>query len=127
MKITTTLPPGGGDHEDHGAVDRVLPAADVSERSVGEGGNDLDRRGPGGDDPHTGDPTVDPPDPEDKPEDADEDELLWRRLGFQPDRGRIDVVIRRIEGQIDVAWQSLHQLIVDASQGHRRISREDTI
>ena len=49
------------------------------------------------------------------------------RLGLQPDRGRIDVVInnwRRVEGQIDVAWQSLHQLIVDASQGHRRISRE---
>jgi len=50
------------------------------------------------------------------------------RLGLQPDRGRIVVVIsnwRRIEGQIDVAWQSLHQLIVDASQGHRRISREE--
>ena len=41
---------------------------------------------------------------------------------------QVDVVIsnwRRIEGQIDVAWQSLHQLIVDASQGHRRISREE--
>jgi len=50
------------------------------------------------------------------------------RLGLQPYRGRIDVVIRnwrRIEGQIDVAWQSLHQVIVDASQGHRRISREE--
>ena len=49
-------------------------------------------------------------------------------LGLQPDRGWIDVVIsnwRRIEGQIDVSWQSLHQLIVDASQGHRRISREE--
>ena len=54
MKITTTLPPVGGDHEDHGAVVRVLPAADVSERSVGEGVNDLDRRGPGGGDPQTG-------------------------------------------------------------------------
>ena len=50
------------------------------------------------------------------------------RLGLKPGIGRIDVVIsnwRRIEGQIDVAWQSLHQLIVDASQGHRRISREE--
>ena len=49
-------------------------------------------------------------------------------LGLQPDRGWIDVVIsnwRRIEGQIDVSWQSLHQLIVDASQRHRRISREE--
>jgi len=50
------------------------------------------------------------------------------RLGLQPDRGRIDVVSsnwRRIEGQIDIAWQSLCQAIVDASQGHRRISREE--
>ena len=78
--------------------------------------------------PRRGDPNVDPPDPEDKPEDADEDDLLWMRLGLQPDRGRIDVVIRnwrKVEGQMDVAWQSLHQLIVDASQGHRRISREE--
>ena len=50
------------------------------------------------------------------------------RLGLQPDRGQIVLVIskwRRIEGQIDVAWQSLHQLIVDASHGHTRISREE--
>ena len=93
-----------------------------------EGGNDLDRRGTGEGVPQTGDPNVGPPDPEDRPEDADEDDLLWMRLGLQPYRGRIDVVIRnwrRIEGQIDVAWQSLHQVIVDASQGHRRISREE--
>ena len=128
MEIRTTLLPGGGDHEDHGAVVWVLPADDVSERPVDEGGNDLDRRGPGGGDPQTGDPNVDPPDPEGKPEDADEEDLLWMRLGLQPDRGWIGVVIsnwRKVEGQIDVAWQSLHQLIVDASQGHRRISREE--
>jgi len=50
------------------------------------------------------------------------------RLGLQPDRGWIGVVIsnwRKVEGQIDVPWQSLHQFIVDASQGHRRISREE--
>ena len=50
------------------------------------------------------------------------------RLGLQPDRGRIDVVRsnwRRIEGQIDVAWRSLRQVIVDASPGHRGISREE--
>ena len=46
MKIMTTLPPGGGDHEDHGAVVQVLPAVDVPERPVDEGGNELDRRGP---------------------------------------------------------------------------------
>ena len=63
MKITTTLPPGGGDHEDHGAVVRALPTADVFERPVDEGGNDLDRRGPGGGNPQTRDPNVDPPRP----------------------------------------------------------------
>ena len=89
MEITTTLPPGSGDHEDHGAVVWVLPAVDVSERPVDEGGNELGRRGPGGGNPQTGDP----PDPEDKPEDADKDDLLWMGLGLQPDRGRIDVVI----------------------------------
>ena len=50
------------------------------------------------------------------------------RLGLQPDRGWIGVVIsnwRKVEGQIDVPWQSLPQFIVDASQGHRRISREE--
>ena len=81
----------------------------------------MDRRGPREGDPQMGDPNVGPPDPGDKPEDADEDDLLWMRLGLKPDRGRIDVTVisnwRRIEGQIDVAWQSLHQLIVDASQG----------
>jgi len=128
MKITTTLPPGGCDHEDHGDVVRVLPAAGVPGRPVDEGGNDRNRREPGGVDPQTGDPNVDPPDPEDRPEDADENDLLWMRLGLQPDRGRVTVVIsnwRRIEGQIDVAWQNLHQWIIDASQGHRRISREE--
>ena len=128
MKITTTLPPGGGDHEDHGDVVRVLSAAGVPGRPVDEGGNDRNRREPGGVDPQTGDPNVDPPDPEDRPEDADENDLLWMRLGLQPDRGRVTVVIsnwRRIEGQIDVAWQNLHQWIIDASQGHRRISREE--
>ena len=49
-------------------------------------------------------------------------------IGLQPGRGRLELVIsnwRKVEGQIDIAWQSLHQLIVDASQGHRRISREE--
>ena len=54
MKITTTLPPGDGDHEDHGDVVRVLPAAGVPGRPVDEGGNDRNRREPGGVDPQTG-------------------------------------------------------------------------
>ena len=59
MEITTILPPEG-DPEDHGVVVPVLPATDVSERPVDEGGNDLDRRGPGEGEPQTGDPNVDP-------------------------------------------------------------------
>ena len=128
MKIMTTLPPGGGDHEDHGDVVRVLPAAGVPGRPVDEGGNDRNKREPGEVDPQMGDLNVDPPDPEARQEDVDEDDLSWMRLGLQPDRGQVTVVIsnwRRIEGQIDVAWQSLHQLIIDASQGRRRISREE--
>ena len=130
MEIMTILPPEG-DPEDHGVAVPVLPVADVSEGPGDEGGSELDKRGPGEGDPQTGDPNVDPedtPDLEDRPEDADEDTLMWMRLGLQPDRGQIDVVRsnrRRIEGQIDVIWQSLRQVIVDASQGHGRISREE--
>ena len=62
MEITTTLPPGGGDHEDHGAVVRVLPAVDVSERPVDEGGNDLDEGETEKGKPQKGDYRVDPDD-----------------------------------------------------------------
>ena len=130
MEITTILPPEG-DPEDHGVAVPVLPVADVSERPVDEGWNELDKRGQGEGDPQMGNPNVDPevtPNLEDRPEDADEDTLMLMRLGLQPDRGQIDVVRshwRRIEGQIDVIWKSLRQVIVDASQEHRRISREE--
>ena len=56
-----------------------------------------------------GDLNVDPPDPEARPEDVDKDDLSWMRLGLQPDRGLVTVVIsnwRRIEGQIDVAFRA---------------------
>ena len=56
MKITITLPSGGGDHEDHGDVIQVLPAAGVPGRPVDERGNDLNRREPEGGDPQTGIP-----------------------------------------------------------------------
>ena len=107
MEITTILPPEG-DPEDHGVAVPVLPVAGVSERPGNEGGSELDKRGPG-----EGDPNVDPedtPNLENRPEDAGEDTLMWMRLGLQPDKGQIDVVRsnwRRIEGHIDVTWQSL--------------------
>ena len=78
MEIMTILPPEG-DPEDHGVAVPVLPVADVSEGPGDEGGSELDKRGPGEDDPQTGDPNVDPedtPDLEDRPEDADEDTLM---------------------------------------------------
>ena len=137
--------PPEGIHEDHGVEVPVMPVAGVSERPGDEGENELDERGPGEGDPQTGDPNVDPddtPNLEDWPGDADDDDLLWMRLGLQPDRGQIDVfrsnwrsiegqidVVRsnwrRIEGQIDVAWLNLHQVIVDASQEHGTLSREE--
>ena len=144
MEITTILPPEGV-HEDHGVEVPVMLVAGVSERPGDEGENELDERGPGEGDPQTGDPNVDPddtPNLENWPGDADDDDLLWMRLGLQPDRGQIDVfrsnwrsiegqidVVRsnwrRIEGQIDVAWLNLHQVIVDASQEHGTVSREE--
>ena len=123
--------PPEGIHEDHGVEVPVMPVAGVSERPGDEGENELDKRGPGEGDPQTGDPNVDPddtPNLEDWPGDADEDDLLRMRLGLQPDRGQIDVFRsnwRRIVGQIDVAWLNLHQVIVDASQEHGAVSREE--
>ena len=120
-----------GDPEDPGVKVPVLPVADVSERPGDEGGNDLDKGGPGGGDPQTGDPNVDPedaPNLEDGPEDTDEFTQMWMKLGLQPDRGQIDVVRsnwRKIEGQIEVIWQNLRQVIIDTSQEHGRISREE--
>ena len=49
------------------------------------------------------DPNVDledTSDPEDKPEDTDEDTLMWMRLGRQPDRGQIGLVRRSMGGYL---------------------------
>ena len=129
MEITTILPPEGV-HEDHGVEVPVMLVAGVSERPGDEGENELDERGPGEGDPQTGDPNVDPddtPNLEDWPGDADEDNLLWMRLGLQPVRGQIDVFRsnwRRIEGQIDVFrsnWRSIEGQIDVVRSNWRRI------
>ena len=91
-----------------------------------EGGNGLDRGGGG---PQPGDTDAnleDAPALEDGPEDMDEVDILWRRLGLQPDRGQEDAVKSnwlKIEGQIDLVYRNLRQVIIDSPHG--RISREE--
>ena len=122
-----------GDPDIPGVEVPVLPVADVSGRPGDEGGNDLDRGGPGGGDPQTGDTDVDPEDAhnlEDGPEDTDEFTQMWMRLGLQPDRGQIDVVRsnwRKIEGQIEVIWRNLRQVIIDTAQDHGEYLGRNTI
>ena len=132
MEVMTILS-SEDDPDDPGVEVPVQPAADVSESSGDEGGNDLDKGEPEEGDPQTGDPIVDPedaPDLEDESEDKDEFTQMWIRLGLQPDKGQVDVVRRnwrKIESQIEVIWQDLRQVIVDAFRSHGRItcSREE--
>ena len=114
-----------GDPENPGVEVPVLPVDNVSGRPGDEGGNDLDKGGPGGGDPQTGDTDADP---EDGPKDTDEFTQMWMRLGLQPDRGQIDVVRsnwRKIEGQIEVIWRNLRKVFIDTAQDQGRISREE--
>ena len=124
MEIMTILA-SEGDPEDPGVEVPVLPVDNVSGRPGDEGGNDLDKGGPGGGDPQTGDTDADP---EDGPKDTDEFTQMWMRLGLQPDRGQIDVVRsnwRKIEGQIEVIWRNLRKVFIDTAQDQGRISREE--
>ena len=117
-----------GDPKNPGVEVPILPVTDVSGRPEDEGGNDLDR---GGVDPQSGDTDVNPEDApalEDEPEDTDEVDRMWMRLGLQPDKGQIDVVRSnwmKIEGQINLVWLNLRQVIIDTSQDHGRISKEE--
>ena len=119
----------------------ALAVAEVSESSGDEGGDDLDgavddleeavegldkgelekRKSQLGDDR---------PVPEDIPvlEDAaaEEDEftMMWRRLGLQPDKGQVNLVKenwRKIKGRIEVIWQDLRMVIIDAFRNHGRM------
>ena len=81
-----------GDTQNPGVEVLNLLVTAVSGSPGDEGGNGLDR---GGGDPQPGDTDANPEDApalEDGPEDMDEVDRLWRRLGLQPDRGQIDVV-----------------------------------
>ena len=87
-----------------------------------EGGNGLDRGGGG---PQPGDTDAnleDAPALEDGPEDMDEVDIL----GLQPDMGQVDAVKSnwlKIEGQIDLVYRNLRQVIIDSPHG--RISKEE--
>ena len=115
-----------GNTQDPGveALSLLVPAVDGSPGD--EGGSGPDR---GGGDSQPGDIDANPEDApalEDEPEDRDEVDILWRKLGLQPDRGQVDVVKSnwlKIEGQIDLVYLNLRQVIIDSPHG--RISKEE--
>ena len=109
------------DDPDNPGVDvPALSAAEVSESSGDEGGNDLDKGKPEKDKPQKGDYRVNPedvPDLEDESEEEDEFTQIWGKLCLQPDKGQIAIVKenwRKIKGRIEVLWQDLRQVIIDA-------------
>ena len=115
-----------GNTQDPGveALSLLVPAVDGS--TGDEGGSGLDR---GGGDSQPGDIDANPEDApalEDEPEDRDEVDAIWRKLGLQPDRGQVDAVKSnwlKIEGQIDLVYRNLRQVIIDSPHG--RISKEE--
>ena len=115
-----------GNTQDPGveALSLLVPAVDGS--TGDEGGSGLDR---GGGDPQPGDIDANPEDApalEDEPADRDEVDVIWRKLGLQPDRGQVDVVKSnwlKIEGQIELVYLNLRQVIGDSPHG--RISKEE--
>ena len=123
-----------------------LAASEVSESSGDEGGEDLD----GAEDLDEavgGLDTVEPekskvpledekPIPQDIPvleeaaEEEDEFTKMWSSLGLQPDRGQVNLVKenwQKIKGRIEVIWQDLRQVIIDAfkEQGRMTYNEEE--
>ena len=52
---------------------------------------------------------------EDAGEEEDEFTKMWRKLGLQPDRGQVDLVMEnrgKIRGRIEVIWQELRLAII---------------
>ena len=109
----------------------ALTAAEVSEssRDEGEGGADderdgldegeaKERRSQQGDD---GTLNVEVLSLEDSGEEEDEFTSMWRKLGLQPDRGQVNLVKenrRKVWGQIEVIWQELRLVIMEAFENH---------
>ena len=90
--------------------------------------DDPDKGEPEEGDPQTGDPIVNPedaPDLEDESEEEDEFTQMWGKLGLQPDKGQPNIVQdnwRKIEGRIEVIWQNLRHVIIDAFKEQGRMT-----
>ena len=74
--------------------------------------------------------TVEVPGLEDDVEDEDEFTSMWRKLGLQPDRGQVNLVLenrRKIQGRVEVIWQELRLAIIETfrDQGRMFYSEEE--
>ena len=118
-----------------------LAASEVSESPGDEGGEDLDGAAEDLDEAveglDTGEPEKrkvpledDNPIPQDIPvlegaaEEEDEFTRMWSSLGLQPDRGQVNLVKenwQKIKGRIEVIWQDLRLVIIDAFRNHGRM------
>ena len=63
-------------------------------------------------------------------EEEDEFTKMWSTLGLQPDRGQVNLVKenwKKIKGRIEIIWQDLRQVIIDAfkEQGRMTYSEEE--
>ena len=63
-------------------------------------------------------------------EEEDEFTKMWSSLGLQPDRGQVNLVKenwKKIKGRIELIWQDLRQVIIDAfkEQGRMTYSEEE--
>ena len=125
-------------------VDECIPglaASEVSESSGDEGEEDLDGVAGDLDEAVGGRDTVEPekskiPLEDDKPipqnipvleeavEEEDEFTKMWSTLGLQPDRGQVNLVKenwRKIKGRIEIIWQDLRLVIIDAFRNHGKM------
>ena len=122
--MNSLIPVGNTQNPGVEVLSLLVPAVDGSPGD--EGGSGPDR---GGGDSQPGDIDANPEDApalEDEPEDRDEVDVIWRKLGLQPDRGQVDVVKSnwlKIEGQIELVYLNLRQVIGDSPHG--RISKEE--
>ena len=50
--------------------------------------------------------------------------MMWSRLGLQPDKGQVNLVKenwRKIKGRIEIIWQDLRLVIIDAFRNHGKM------
>ena len=74
--------------------------------------------------------TVEVPGLKDDVEEEEEFTSMWRKLGLQPDRGQVNLVMenrRKIQGRVEVIWQELQLAIIETirDQGRMIYSEEE--